>query len=157
LLIISGTMGAGKTAVLGEASGILVMRQISHAAIDLDCLGLAHLPSTASNDEVIYGNLRSVYKNYAAIGVQRFLVGRALEDRAELKLRRDVIPPSSTVVCRLTASVEVMKQRVKMRESGISQQEYIARVVKLNVILDRGRLEDFTHHQRKSFVDRSCP
>jgi hypothetical protein len=60
LLIISGTMGAGKTAVLGEASDILVLRQIAHVAVDLDCLGLAHLPSTASNNEVMYGNLRSV-------------------------------------------------------------------------------------------------
>jgi len=38
-------MGAGKTAVLGEASDILAQRQIIHAAIDLDALGVAHLPS----------------------------------------------------------------------------------------------------------------
>ena len=44
LLIITGTMGAGKTAVLAEASDILALRQIAHAAIDLDALGLAHLP-----------------------------------------------------------------------------------------------------------------
>jgi adenylate kinase len=34
LLIITGTMGAGKTTVLGEASDILALRQIPHAAID---------------------------------------------------------------------------------------------------------------------------
>jgi hypothetical protein len=37
-----------------------------------------------------------------------------------------------------------MQQRVKMRESGVAQGEYVARVAKLNVILDRARLEDFT-------------
>ena len=47
LLIITGTMGAGKTAVLGEASDILAQRQIVHAAIDLDALGLAYLPLAA--------------------------------------------------------------------------------------------------------------
>jgi len=47
LLIITGTMGAGKTAVMAEASDILTRRQIVHAAIDLDALGLAHLPSAA--------------------------------------------------------------------------------------------------------------
>jgi hypothetical protein len=31
-----------------------------------------------------------------------------------------------------------------MRELGLSQREYVARVAKLNVILDRARLEDFT-------------
>jgi hypothetical protein len=144
LLIITGTMGAGKTTVLGEASDILALRQIAHAAIDLDALGLAHLPSTASNDDVMYRNLQSVCKNYAALGVRRFLLARAMEGRAELELCRGVVSATNTVVCRLTASIEAMQQRVKMRESGVSQREYVARVAKLNVILDRARLEDFT-------------
>ncbi len=139
-------MGAGKTSVLGEASDILALRQIAHAAIDLDALGLAHLPSTsaACNDGVMYDNLRSVCKNYAALGVRRFLVARAMEDSAELERCRDVIPATNTVVCRLIASIEAMQQRVKMRESGISQREYVARVAKLSVMLDRAQLEDFT-------------
>jgi hypothetical protein len=48
------------------------------------------------------------------------------------------------VVCRLIASIEAMQQRVKTRESGVSQGEYVVRVTKLNVILDRAGLEDFT-------------
>src|SRR5215469_13513433 len=76
LLIITGSMGAGKTAVLAEASDILAQRQIIHAAIDLDALGLAHLPLAGSNNDVMYENLRSLCKNYAAQGVQRFLLVR---------------------------------------------------------------------------------
>jgi len=37
-----------------------------------------------------------------------------------------------------------MEQRVKQRESGVSRGEYIARVAKLNSILDRAHLENFT-------------
>jgi hypothetical protein len=143
LLIITGAMGAGKTSVLGEASDILALRHIAHAAIDLDALGLAHLPSAASNDGVMYRNLQSVCKNYASLGVSRLLLARAMEDRAELELCRDVVSATNTVVCRLTASIEAMQQRVKMRESGVSQRKYVARVAKLNAILDRARLEDF--------------
>ena len=144
LLIITGTMGAGKTTVLGEASDILALRHIAHAAIDLDALGFAHLPSAASNDGVMYRNLQSVCQTYASLGVRRFLLARAMEDRAELELCRGVVSATSTVVCRLTASIEAMQQRVKMRELGVSQREYVARVAKLNVILDRAQLEDFT-------------
>lgn len=144
MLIITGTMGAGKTGVLGEASDILALREIAHAAIDLDSLGLAHFPSAATNDGVMYRNLQSVCKNYASLGVQRFLVARAMEDRAELELCRGIVSATNTVVCRLTASIEVMEQRVRMRELGISHTEYVARVAKLNVILDDARLEDFT-------------
>ena len=67
-----------------------------------------------------------------------------MEDRAELELCRRVVSAKRTAVCRLTASLESMQQRVKVRESGVSQQGYIARVAKLNAILDRARLEDFT-------------
>jgi hypothetical protein len=154
LLIITGTMGAGKTAVLGEASDILAQRQIVHAAIDLDALGLAHLPSAARSDGVMYDNLRSISENYAALGVRRFLVARAIEDSAQLELCRDIIPAANTVVCRLTASIEAMKRRVEMRDFGVLQREYVARVAKLNVILDGARLEDFAvANENRSLTD----
>lgn len=137
-------MGAGKTTVLGESSDALALRQIVHAAIDLDALGLAHLPCGATSDSAMYGNLRSVCNNYAALGVQRFLVARALEDRARLELCRDAVSATSTVVCRLTASIDAMQKRVAMRESGVLQREYAARVSKLSLILDGARLEDFS-------------
>ena len=99
-------MGAGKTAVLGEASDILASRGIVHAAIDMDVLGLAHLPSAATNDGVMYDNLRSICRNYAALGVRRFAVARAIEDDAQLRLCRGIIPAAHTVVCRLAATIE---------------------------------------------------
>jgi len=137
-------MGAGKSSVLGEAADILALRHVAYAAIDVDALGVAHLPSAGSNDAVMYDNLRAVCKNYAALGVQRFLLARALEDRAELEICRDIVPATNTVVCRLTASIATMKQRIQMREAGVSQVEYVARVEKLEAILDRARLEDFS-------------
>ncbi|MGB2626959.1 MAG: hypothetical protein WAK20_09225 [Candidatus Acidiferrum sp.] len=144
LLIITGAMGAGKTSVLGEASDILTLRHVAHAAIDVDALGLAYLPTASGNDAVMHGNLRSVCVNYASIGVTRFLLARALESRAQLDLYRGIVLATSTVVCRLTANIETMERRVKERELGVSQREYVARVAKLNFILDRARLEDFS-------------
>src|SRR5438477_4304657 len=144
LLIITGTMGAGKTTLLGEASDILAMRHIAHAAIDLDALGLVHLPSAPGNDGVMYRNLQSVCNNYASLGVRRLLLARAMEDRAELELCRGIVSATNTVVCRLAAGLEVMKQRVKARESGLLQEQYVDRVAKLNAILDDARLEDLT-------------
>jgi len=92
----------------------------------------------------MYGNLDSVCKNYASLGVRRFLIARAMGSRAELELCRNIISATNTVVCRLSANIEAMEQRVKMRELGVSQREYVARVTKLNAILDSALLEDFT-------------
>jgi len=117
---------------------------MAHAAIDLDALGLAHLPPATSNDDVMYRNLRSVCKNYASLGVKRLLLARAIEVSAELELCRRVVSARNTVVCRLEASIKAMEQRVKERESGVFQRRYVARVAKLNHILNQAHLEDFT-------------
>jgi hypothetical protein len=128
---------------LGEASDILAQQNIPHAAIDLDAFGLAHLPSGARNDAVMYRNLQCVCKNYSSLGVRRFLVARAIEDRAALECCRAAVSARNTVVCRLTTKIGTMRQRIKMRESGVLREQFIARVATLNSILDRARLEDF--------------
>jgi hypothetical protein len=143
LLIITGSMGAGKTSVMAEASDILILRQIAHASIDLDALGGAHLPSKTRNDEVMYRNLQSVCENFTYVGLRWLLLARAIESSPELERCRGAVSPKKLVVCRLSASVETMQQRVKAREPGISQQQCVARVAELETILDRARLEDF--------------
>jgi hypothetical protein len=144
LLIITGSMGAGKTSVLDEASDILALQNIAHAALDLDAFGLAHLPSGARSDAVMYRNLQCVCKNYAALGIRRFLVARAIEDRAALECCRKAVSAKNMIVCRLAANVGTMRQRVKTRELGVLQERFVARVAKLNSTLDRARLEDFS-------------
>ena len=60
-LLITGSMGAGKTSVLAEASDILALHRVTHGAIGLDALGLAHLGSEDPNG-VMYGNLQCVWE-----------------------------------------------------------------------------------------------
>jgi hypothetical protein len=99
-------MGAGKTSVLAEASDLLALRRIPHAAIDVDALGIGFLPSGATTDEVMYSNLQSVCGNYAAAGVQRFLLARALEDGQQLETCREAVLATDTLVCRLTVALK---------------------------------------------------
>jgi hypothetical protein len=84
----------------------------------------------------MYRNLQSVCKNYASLGATRCLLARALEDR-ELDLCRRMVSAANTVVCHLTANIETMEQRVKIRESGVLQGKFVGRVAELNAILDR--------------------
>jgi adenylylsulfate kinase-like enzyme len=144
LLIITGSMGSGKTTVMGEASDILAVRGIAHAAIDLDWLGIAHLGPEAAGDRVNYRNLRCVWENYRTLGLTRLLLARAMESRQELDNCRTAIGDAKTVICRLTASMATMEQRVRMRETGIWRQKYVGRVAVLNALLDSARLEDFS-------------
>src|SRR6202166_1950037 len=113
LLLITGSMGSGKTTVLSEASDILTSRNIPHASIDLDALGTAHLPPPLQNNDLMYRNLQSVWENYAQVGVTRLLLARAIESRAELQQCRNAVSGVEIVICRLAASIKTMQDRVQ--------------------------------------------
>jgi predicted kinase len=142
LIVITGTMGSGKTTVMAEASDMLMARGVRHAAIDLDALGIAYVPGTRLED-LVYRNLWSVWSNYAALGIDRLLLAAAVENPAELNKIRAVLPDAATVICRLTASLKTMEERVSVREPGILHDTFVARVAELDAILDAARLEDF--------------
>jgi adenylylsulfate kinase len=143
LLVITGSMGSGKTAVMAEASDILAARGIAHAAIDLDALGGVHFCVAPEMSNVLDRNLRCVWQNFAALGTTRLLLARAIESREELERCCVAVGAAEATVCRLTASLATMQQRVRMRETGMLQQEFVDRVAVLDDVLDAAKLEDF--------------
>jgi predicted kinase len=154
LLLITGSMGSGKTTVLSEASDLLTSRNIPHASIDLDALGTAHLPLPLQNNDLMYRNLQSVWENYAQVGVTRLLLARAIENRAELQQCRNAVSGAEIVICRLTASLKTMQDRVQSRDIGTLQNTFIARVAELNSVLDCAHLEDFSlSNENRSVTD----
>jgi hypothetical protein len=134
-------MGAGKTTVMAEASDLLTEWGIVHAAIDLDTLGTAHL---TGGDEVEYRNLHCVWNNYAAAGAKRLLLAAAVESRRELDRLVNAVGGGDVLVCRLTATLETMQQRIRVREPGKLQQSFVDRVAELERLLDLAQLEDFS-------------
>ena len=141
MLIISGSMGAGKTTVMSEASDLLCTAGIDHAAIDLDALTIGHLPPHAA---VLSGrNLAALWNNYTAFGIRRLLLAGAIENTARLDEVRCSIPDAHIVICRLRARVHTMQDRVRWREPGMLQSELIERVSVLDAELDEAALHDF--------------
>jgi adenylylsulfate kinase len=143
VLVITGSMGAGKTTVLGAASDVLSASNVTHAAVDLDTLGIYHLPSPAGRDLALQ-NLAAIWRNYAAAGIDRLLIAEAMESAADRDRLRSVIPGAEIMVCRLRAELETMQERVRVREPGMFQQRYVERVATLETLLDAAQLEDFS-------------
>ena len=144
LLLISGSMGTGKTTVLSEVSDLLVEADMAHAAIDLDCLSMMRPLRGPRRERLTFANLAAVWSNQAAAGAQRLVIARVLEERSELQHYREAVPGAEPVVCKLTASIETMQERVRIREPGMIQAEAVARAATLADILERARAEDFT-------------
>ena len=144
VLIISGSMGCGKTTVLWEASDLLTEARVMHAAIDLDCLAVIYPPQGRYGEGLMFANLAAVWPIYAAAGAQRLLVARVVEDRSELQEYSKAVPGAEIVVYRLTASLERMQERLRVREPGMFQAQAITRSAELAEILEWAQAEDFT-------------
>ena len=144
LLVISGSMGAGKTTVMSEASDLLEEADVAHAAIDLDWLSVLYPEQERFNHGIMFANLAGVWANYADAGAERLLVARVVEERSELEQYRRAVPGADIVVCRLTAPVQTMQERLLPREPGMIQEHALARAEELDGILERSKAEDFT-------------
>ena len=143
LLVVSGSMGAGKSTVLGEASDLLRAANVRHAALDLDHLSQGHYVE-AVQDELMLRNLAAVWNNYAAAGVSRALLSKPIDTITKRDQLRSAIPATHVVVCRLRAKIETMQQRVRVREPGPNQDQFIDHVAVLERYLDAGKVEDFS-------------
>ncbi len=67
VLVISGSMGSGKTTLMGEISDLLTAGDICHAAIELDTLALGHLPARA--EHLQSAHLAAMWQRFAALEV----------------------------------------------------------------------------------------
>jgi len=153
VIIVSGTMGSGKTTVLAEAADLLSQAGVVHAAIDLDALGIAHLADGISN-ELAFRNLASLWSNYRAAGVTRLLLAEAIENRADLDRIREAVPDAQIVICRLAVETAIAEERVRTREPGMFQEKFVARVGELEKILDDSQIEDFSIHNDNTSVTK---
>jgi hypothetical protein len=143
VIVLSGSMGCGKTTVLGEASDILFEERAPHAVVDLDAIGTVLLPENAAQD-LAFRNLGTIYRNFVAAGISRILLAEAVETRDELERLRETFAGAEVVVCRLTATVETMERRLRLREPGMHQDRFVLRSRVLQEMLEAAKLEDFT-------------
>jgi hypothetical protein len=149
ILVISGSMGAGKTTVMGEISDLLTARQIRHAAIDLDAVSLQLLPDDVSR-ELHFRNLSALSKNCLDAGIDRFVVAVAVDSGDVLADLQAAFPGTTIIVARLSVSALTMESRLRVREPGVRQAEFLERSRHLDRILADSALEDFiiTNDQR---------
>jgi len=143
LLIVTGTVGVGKTSVAAEISDILSAHEVPHAFVDLDALSNSWPRHGRFNEEIAYRNLASVWINFQQAGARRLIVSCVVESEDDLARLRETVPGASIVVCRLIASAETRKSRLRGREVGASLTWHLNRTTELEGILRQAALEDF--------------
>lgn len=143
VLIISGTVGVGKTTVGYEIHDILSDHQMPHAFIDRDALAHSWPPQGPYNETLVQRNIASVWQNFREAGARRLVVAGVVEHPSDLEGYKQAIPGAMIQVCRLVAAQPTRQARLKIREVESSLAWYLHRTVELEQILEQRQLENF--------------
>lgn len=144
VLLVTGPVGVGKTAVIAEASGHLRHAGIPHAMVDLAVIGgcWPTPPGDPWNEELIHRNLACMSANFQQAGARRLLVCRVLEARSLLTPITEAVPGAVITVVRLRAPLEVIKARIRAREAGRDPQWHLDAADYLTRRLEDAKIED---------------
>ncbi len=144
-LLLTGTVGSGKTVVAIEIGRMLEQHGKSAAVVDLDWLGWLHRHSSGvTADQLIARNLAAIWPNLRDAGMTRAVLARAILGRDGLDALRVAVPEADLVVVRLSASLSTIERRLRQRDSGEELEEHLRESVEMSRVMDREGLENFT-------------
>jgi ribose 1,5-bisphosphokinase PhnN len=118
VLVVTGPVGVGKSAVLHEADRALIEARMAHATVVLEEIARSWpvMPGDDGDGPVAYANLASIWANFANRGAERLLIELILEDRAQLRHIRRAVPGAEVTVVRLRAPIALIEERLRNRE-----------------------------------------
>jgi hypothetical protein len=143
VIVLTGTVGVGKSTIATVIHDLLFERKIAHACVDIDWLRMGWPERGHWNYAVAMANLASAWNNFHDAGAGRLVIVDVVEQRAHLKRYRDAVPGAAIQVCRLTAPASIREQRIAVREQGASRDWHLARSIELDAILDAADVADF--------------
>ena len=146
-LLITGTVGAGKTSVAEMVGDLLSEAGVPNAVTDLDWLRRSW-PSPAGdrfNLAMELRNLRAMARNYLDGGAGRIILAGVIETQIEREHHLDALGVP-LAVCRLRVDLPVVRARLARRHKGESAalHWHLDRSGELDAILETAGVEDFT-------------
>jgi len=142
ILLLTGSVGTGKTTVAAEIGEQLAGMNLLNTVIDLDWPGWVNVGEGFNGyDRLIMQNLVSTWGNYCSVGVEYFVLARGLLEHKPMVMLKDAFPTSPVVIVRLLASRETVKKRLTQRDSGKTLREHLNEMDEMNQIMDELKLE----------------
>ncbi|MGW0481884.1 AAA family ATPase [Nonomuraea sp. NPDC003214] len=146
-LLITGTVGAGKTTVADALGDLLADARVPGAVLDLDWLRRSwpSPPGDPFNSAMTVRNLRSVARNYLEAGAVRLVLAGVIESLEERGRYREALGVDLTV-CRLRVEPATLRRRLVRRHDGDEARLrwHLARAGELDDILDAAEVDDVT-------------
>jgi len=142
VLAISGSVGVGKTSTLLEIHDILEESKVPHGCVERDALGYSWPPQGRFNERIVELNLLCVARTFLNAGAERLVIAGVVETPSDLLVYNRCIPNAEIQVCRLTADLELRRERLRSREKGAGLDWHLERTAELDDILDQAKLDN---------------
>jgi shikimate kinase len=145
VVVISGTVGSGKTTIATRLHDTLAQRGYAVAVIDVDflCEAEPRKPGDPYNSVLGIRNLASIWPNYREFGVEYMVLARVVEE-ADERAKYDAAFGVPVQIVRLEVSSAVRMERLTERESEPQWLEWhLNRTDELAGIMRERELEDF--------------
>lgn len=145
VVLLSGTVGAGKTTTAHALSDLLLEGGVRHGVVDLDEIRLLRPPPEGDRfaHEVELANLRDLARNFRAAGASRLVLAGVVEEAAEVARYRDAVA-GQLLLCRLLVGAEAAAVRLRHRHAREPEARawHLHRTGELDAILDGRPFED---------------
>ena len=125
VLFIGGRAGTGKTSVASALHELLSARRVQHAVIEGDYLDMAY--PTPWEHGLEEQNLQAIWQNYRALGYRRLIYTNVVSVVQTDQLTRAMGDDPKITAVLLDVSDEMMRQRLTVRESGLSLERHLQR------------------------------
>jgi adenylylsulfate kinase-like enzyme len=144
VIVVTGPIGAGKTAITRAIGDALTDAGISHTLIDMDWLRDSYPapPGDRFNTRLGYRNLADVGRNSRAAGSGRFVIADVVETREQRREYEAAIPGAIVTVVRLLVDADENRRRIARRATGDVDAWEIARAAELTGIMAENGIGD---------------
>jgi ribose 1,5-bisphosphokinase PhnN len=142
VVVVTGPVGVGKTAVTREMTEVLDEREIPYLRYDADAVQYRpHPPDDRFGERA---TLQVLEYTWRLLRSSRVILPKVVETRDWIDRYRTVIPESEVTIVRLTAPRDVVAARVRGREIGAGLDWHLARAIELEEHWEANPVEDFT-------------
>lgn len=126
-ILLTGTVGVGKSTVLMEIGDALDADDEPYALLDLDWLAWVQPADDApvSVQQILVENLAHASRTFRRAGVRRFVMARAVDAADVAGIRSALGSSVRLLVVQLTAAPQVVAQRLRGRDRGERLAEHL--------------------------------